>query len=181
MSDPQTVQSWPFERIVPEEDEAIYELLASVQVAFDDVDVEVQALSEQRFLDTATGVELEKFGREVGVTRETNEPDDELRSRIRIARVAARSDGTIEDIGAIFDLLFDSPERITIGTVTGEPALEVDIPSEMIDAIPLTRAQLEDELLSVVPAGDGIQITTFEDFAFDGTSDGQGFDQGTWA
>jgi hypothetical protein len=155
--------------------------LIVAELLFNDFSDELTTVNNQRFLDSATGPRLEKLAREVGVTRETGETDDELRFRTKIARTAARSNGTFGDIAAVLSTLFDAPERITVSTVTNEPALSLAIPQEMIDGIALSKSQLQTELESIVPAGDGIQITTSEDFAFAGTSSGKGFDDGNWA
>jgi hypothetical protein len=170
--------NWPFESIVPNEDEAIYDLLVAYETQLDRVDVQADELMEQRFLDKATTDELEKLANEVGTVRETNEDDERLRFRARVSKAATRSDGTTRSFAEVLYAVFgEDVKDFTIDTVSGEPVVRITMPSDVTDAMPITVSELENELLDIIPTADGLEIIT-DDVWLLGESGSQGIGEG---
>lgn len=172
------IENWPFTRIVPDDDDAIYDFLAAYELQLDELQLTTDVLLAQRFLGTATGSELEKLSSEVGKIRATNETDERLRFRARISKAVTRSDGTIDSIGEILTVIFgDDAQRIDVSTPTSEPVVRLIIPTDVIDEIPLTVTALERELTDIIPVGDSLVVLTDDTFVF-GQSGSQGLSEG---
>jgi len=179
---PSIEDNWPYDTIVPTDDGAISDILQAIETELDRIDVEIDELYEQRFLATATTNELQKLAGEVGVQRQTNESDERLRFRAQIAKAVIQSSENIYAMGQLFKILFGADaSRITVTSVTSEPVVDIVIPSDLIDDIPLTKTELEAELNELVPSGDGIQIQTEDTFTFTGETTGAGFNDGEWS
>jgi len=178
-----TIQdNWPYDRVVPTEEGAVYDLLTVLETEYDRIDVELDELQEQRFIETATGVELDKLASEVGVIRETGESDERLRFRTQIAKAITRSSGNIYELVQLFKILFgDNTSNIVLTPVTDEPVIKMDVPDVILQKVPVDVSTLEDLLSQSLPSGDSLSITTNKTFAFDGTEDGAGFNEGGWA
>jgi len=169
------IEQWPTAALYPHETEAIYDVLVALASSLDTYDDDVQAVLNQHFLDTATGRELDKLAAEVGVQRQTGESDERLRFRAIIQKVSTRSRGTFEDIAQTMVALFGAEDANTIelvATSTG-PILEVRMPRSLLNDTPLTRAEFEDALSDVVPAGDSVEVLT-DDLLILGESGDQG-------
>lgn len=170
--------NWPFETIVPYEDEALYDLIVAYETQLDRVDVQADELMEQRFIDTATTRELEKLAAEVGVNRETNESEERFRFRTKIAKAVTRSTGTIDSFATVLYTIFDDDvSEISIDTPPDEPVVQLIMPSDLVDQIPLTLNELEDELIEIIPTADGLEIIT-DDMWLLGESGSQGVGEG---
>jgi hypothetical protein len=170
--------NWPYDTITPHEDEALYDLLVAMETQLDRVDVQADELQEQRFLETATSHELEKLAAEVSTPRQTNEDDERLRFRALIAKAVTRSDGTIDDLGAVLHVIFgDDATNISVDAADSEPVLRLTIPSSLVDNTPLTVSELESELTDIIAVGDRLEIFTDETFLL-GESGSQGIGEG---
>jgi hypothetical protein len=173
--------NWPYDTITPREQGAIYDLLVALETQLDRLDVQLDELQEQRFIETATTYELEKLAAEVGTQRETGESDERLRFRTAIAKAVTRSDGTIDDIAAVLYVIFgDDVQNINIEASSSEPVVQLYMPSTLVEDVPLTLSELEHELENITPVGDGLQIVTDDTFRF-GESDDQGLGRGELA
>jgi uncharacterized phage protein gp47/JayE len=170
--------NWPFERIFIDENEAVYDILVAMEQELDRVDVQADELMEQRFLDTATGLELQKLAGEVGVKRRTNESDESLRYRATLAKAISSSEGTTEEFVEILRLAFsENIENISLTTTVDAPQITVEVPGVAIDNSPLTRSELEDELDDAIPAGDTVNLIASDTFVL-GESGTQGIGEG---
>jgi len=178
-----TIQdNWPYDRVVPTEEGAVYDLLTVLETEYDRIDVQLDELQEQRFIETATGVELDKLASEVGVVRETGESDKRLRFRTKIAKAITRSSGNIYELAQLFNLLFkDGATDITLTPVPDAPAINVEVSDIIVQDAPVTQSKLESLLTQALPSGDALQITTKATFAFAGDTDSGGFNEGEWA
>jgi hypothetical protein len=182
------VTEWPYGFQSIPEGESLYEYLGVFVSELQRRDSSIGELADQRFIETATGRELEKLGKEVGITRQAGEDDDSLRLRVQIGKAVAASNGTPEDIRTICAIAFgeDELDSITVSQVSGDPVLSFQIPSSLINDIPLSQSQLEDQLRATFPAGSDVTIITDDVFAFaesDGTAPayGAGFGDGIWS
>ena len=174
--------NWPYYRVVPTEEGAVYDLLTVLETEYDRVDVQLDELQEQRFIETATGVELDKLASEVGVVRETGESDKRLRFRTKIAKAITRSSGNIYELAQLFNLLFeDDTTDVTLTPVPDAPVINAEVSDTIIQDTPVTQSELERLLTQALPSGDALQITTKDTFAFDGETTAGGFNEGEWA
>jgi len=158
----------------------LWNFLTAFAKELNDFDRTQNRLYSQKFLETATGVELEKIAREVGITRRAGETDSKLRFRARVRRAAASSNATAEDIRALLQITFgkESLSKITVSQSTAEPVTRFEIPKTLFDTIPITKTELEDELRRAYPAGYDVNITTPGTFNL-GASGGSGIGNGT--
>jgi len=174
--------NWPYDRVVPTEDGAVYDLLTVLETEYDRIDVELDELQEQRFVETATGTELDKLASEVGVVRETGESDERLRFRTKVAKAITRSSGNIYELVGLLELLFgDLVETITLTPVSDAPVINMNTPDVILNEAPVDLNTLEDLLTQSLPSGDSLTIITDDTFAFGGDTSGAGFNEGTWA
>lgn len=162
----------------PDTSEALYDLLVACATELDGVDAELDVLYDQRFLQTATDEELEKLAAEVTTQRETGELDDRLRFRALISKAVTRSDGTLDDIGAVLYVLFgERTKNITVSAAPDKPILRLTLPTELINDIPLSASELESELRNIIAVSDSLEIFTDETFVL-GESGSQGIGEG---
>lgn len=178
------VENWdhPLE---PHPDDNLHALLEVVASENKRIDIELDELYDNRFLDTATGVELEKISDLVGVTRKTDEPDSKLRKRIRGAFAAHASDTTYESFtSAAMSILEAGPDAVTFVTPpqTNPKVVEIQVDGAVLDAIPLTIDELIVLLNGALSIDARAQIKQTGTFAFQGDDASlEGFDEGTWS
>ena len=160
------IENWPygFQRI--DDGDELYEYLSIYANELARIDAFIDELYEQRYLETATGHELANLGAAVGVTREAGESDERLRLRIKLAKTVAASDGTADDIRAIFEQAFTENELGTIDLVhqDSDPVVDVQIPSSIIEDNLLTADELEGELERASPCGHGVRVVPDDTF-----------------
>lgn len=173
------VKRWPygFQHIGSDDD--LYDYLGAYATELQQIDVFIDELYEERFLESATGRELEKLAGEVGVTREEGETDDSLRYRALLRKAVAASSGTPSDIEGILRVAFDEEtlDEIGVSHSPGNPVTQFIIPGTKIDAIPISRSRLESELEAAFPAGYGVVVARGDSWLL-GESGSQGLGQG---
>jgi hypothetical protein len=165
---PAIVDNWPYTFQYISEGSDGYNFLTPFAQEFRQIDVFIDELYEQRFIDTATNRELEKLAAEAGTTRLDNEDDPELRYRAQLRRVASASDGTAADIEGIIDVAFpdDDISNIDVQHDPGHPVIQFNVPQPYLDNIPLTQTELEQELERAFPAGHGVLVISSDTFLF---------------
>jgi len=174
--------NWPYSKITLDEGEAAYDIAQSMETQLDRIDVEIDELAEQRFIDTATDKELEKLALEVGIRRKTGESDESLRFRTQLAKAISRTDGKLDELAQLFNLLFgEDAKRLSLSSTGDYPVVTVSIPTEFIENVPITKGEFEDQLSGALPSGDAIELLSQDAFAFAGGASGKGFDEGTWS
>lgn len=173
------VSNWPYGFQYIDNGDPLWNYLSAYVTEFQEIETQANELYDQRFLDTATGKELEKLAAEVGVIRETGESDDALRFRAQLRKAIAASNGTAEDIKDILILAFgeDTLADIDVTDVSGEPVTSFNLPQESLDDIPLSLSEFESELERAFPAGYGVRVTTSDTWLL-GQSGSQGIGQG---
>lgn len=170
--------NWPFDHVHPDESEAIYDLLVAAGTELDHLDVQIDSLQQQRFLDTATGGELEKLAAEVGVHKETGESKARFRTRARVGKARSRSTGTLPDFAQLLHVLFgDDATECSLSAVTGDPAVRLTVPSVLVDDSPFSASEIESLLEPALPMGDGLVVVTDDTFLL-GESGSQGLGEG---
>jgi len=165
--------------------ENLRKLLAVVASENQRIDIELDELYDNRFLDTATGVELEKIGDLVGINRKTDEKDKKLRKRIRGAFAAKASDTTYDAFtAATLSILEADAQDVTFITPpdTNPKIVEVQADGAILDQSPLTKDELVILLNGALSADARAQITNTGTFAFSGGDASlEGFNEGTWS
>lgn len=178
-------QQFPNAGVEIDEDDPLAALLRTLVSQLHRLDSEIDQIYDERFIDSATGRELELLGANVGVEPRTNESDESLRARVRAGYRIAISDGTFEAVGrAALALLDAAPDDVRLrGPPTTDGGVgQAIVPGALIDASPLTRAEIADELSRAVPLGHRMEVVREEGFQFDsdGQASGEGFGQGAW-
>lgn len=169
----------------------IYKLLEVITSEYERIDEEVDKLEANRFLQTATGSELEKIGDLVGVNRKKGEKDEKLRKRIQGAFAAHSSDTTYSSFTNVALLILDArPEAVEFKDPPETPPkiVRVQVDDHVIIDNPLTINELTVLLSGSVSIDAIVEIERLGTFAFDdngaSTTTGQetkGWDEGTWS
>lgn len=149
------------------------------------IDLELETLYDQRFVQTATGKELEKLGDPVGVDRKTGEGDSKLRKRILGGYISQASDGTYSAFAtAALTILDCEPESVSIKRPheVAPKQIELHVDGSVIEANPLTQSELQVLLNGALSVDAGLTIIAGGTFAFAGDDPSlEGFDEGTWS
>jgi len=178
------VEEWDHP-IDPSGAENLHKLLSVVASENARLDVELEEIYDNRFLDTATGANLQKIGDFVGIDRKANEDDPKLRKRIRGAFAAQASDTTYNSFtSATLSILEASPNQIEFITPpeTNPKVVEIQLDGSVLDASPLTENELIILLNGALSADARAQIKNIGTFAFAGDDSSlEGFNEGTWS
>lgn len=176
---PALVRRWPYDFQHIGNGEPLYDYLSGYAAEFQQIDVFIDELYEQRFMESATDRELEKLVGEVGITRDDGENDNSLRYRGRLRKAIAASDGTPSDIEVILQIAFDEDtlSDISVTHSPGAPVTQFEIPGNEIDNIPISRSEFESELERAFPAGYGVVVTRSDTWLL-GESGAQGLGNG---
>jgi len=144
-----------------------------------DEDGDLNRLFRQRFLTTATGQALGRYGDPFGVQRRTAESDESFRTRISGARRASASTTTYEDIAAIaVDVLGTDNIQIDAAEDVGAGNVRITVPADAVTNSPLTRQQLEGIIGDAVPPTHTVDLVDDDTFVL-GATDDQGLGNGT--
>lgn len=173
------VENWPYDFQYIERNSDYWDYLAAYASELHRIDILVDELYEERFVETATSEELEKKAVEVGITRRESETDKELRFRAQLRKAVAASDGTPADIEGILTIAFgeETLSEITVTHAVGRPVTQFNIPQDSLNDIPLIREELQSELERAFPAGYGVELTTTDTWTL-GESGEQGLGEG---
>lgn len=167
-------------------DPNLYALLGVTATENERLDLDIESLYDQRFLDSATGRELEKIGAEVGEDRQSGETDAHYRARIKAAYGALASDATFDDLAATARNTLDAgPSEISIlsaNETSEDKVVQLSVDGALFDNSPLTASELAEYLSDAVSADARVEIVVGGTFAFDGDNTSlKGFDDGTWS
>lgn len=184
-SETEIVNNWDH-AIEVEKGDNLYQLLKVIGLENRRLGLDIEELYENRFLENATGKELEKLGDYVGVVRKTGESDKKLRHRIRSAFLAQASGATYEDfVKTMFSILQTTKETVEVVTPpeTSPKVVELNIDGSVLDEHVLTVSELATLLSESVSADGRVDIVEQGTFAFDSQeNDGlEGWDEGTWS
>lgn len=129
------------------DDEPLADLLRTVLTELDDLDDEIATVFDGRFIETATGDELDFLASTVNIQRKTDETDERLRRRVRGVYEAAQSTGTYEDVAQVALFVLDAdPEQVNLDPAreTVDPATAVvEVEDAVINDSPFTEAEIE--------------------------------------
>lgn len=149
------------------------------------LDLELEQLYEDKFLDSASGKELEKIAELVGTKRKTREQDDKFRKRIRAEFAAQASDASYESFAtAMLSILGTNAQAVDIRTppVSPDKVVEVEVDGSVIEKNPLSRNELASLLDRTVSGGARVDLIVTGTFAFAGDDSAlEGWNEGTWS
>jgi len=181
-------QQFPNAGVEIDADDPLAALLRTLVSQLHRVDAEIDVLFDERFIDSATGRELELLGANVGVSRRTGEADAAFRARVRAGYQVATSDGSFDTVAQIILTLLDVNSANV--SLSGPPSTkggfgDVTLPSAAIDDSALDVAEIAATLTAAAPLGHSVRVVTDESFAFaqeDGSdpATGEGWGQGKW-
>jgi len=163
----------------------LYKLLLVSRRENSRINLEIEELYDNRFLSSATGNELGKLGKYVGVQRKTDEPDKKLRKRIQAEFLAQGSDTTYRYFAtASLEILEAPKEAVNMITPPESPSkvITLEVEGKIFDENPLTVSEIADLLDKCVSADAKVNLIDAGTFAFAGDDDSlEGWDVGTWS
>lgn len=163
----------------------IYGLLGVIGEETNRLDLDIEHLYDQRFLETATGSELEKLAEEVGITRRDGETDEHLRKRVYAEYAALRSDTSYEQFAtAVMDITDASKNDFIITTppnTKNNKVIELTLQQTVAEESVLTENEFVDFLNRALSVDARVDITLEGTFGFAGDADNEGFGEGTWS
>lgn len=165
-------------------DPDVYRLLDVLASETDRIDLDAEHLYDQRFIDSASGSELEKIGFEVGVKRRDGETDEHLRRRIYGAYAAQSSNTTYEAVAqAALTTIGATAAQISLETPpeSGDKHINVTASLTAVEDCPLTEVEIVDNLERAISADASVDLLVEGTFGFDGDADNEGFNVGTWS
>lgn len=178
------IENWDHQIPVTEEDD-LYKLLKVVESENRRIDVDLQDLYDNRFVESATGKELEKLGDMVGVVRKTNEVDSKLRKRVKAAYAAKGSDTTYSYFTQfVLDLLETNSDGVSFDTPpqTQPKVVEVNIDGGILNSSVLTKQELVLLFNAALSVDARAEVTSTGTFAFEGDDTSlEGWNEGTWS
>lgn len=173
-------QQFPNAGVQIDDDDPLAALLRTLVSQLHRVDTEIDAIYDERFIDSATTQELELLGANVGVQRRAGESDPAFRARVRAGYRIAISDTTFDAVAkAARALLEAGPSDIQL---EGPPQTDggvgrIRVPSTAVDESPLSLDEIEAELTRAVPLGHRVEVITDETLLL-GSSGDQGLGNG---
>lgn len=157
-------------------------ILKTLKRQLDRLDIEIDELYEERFVDTANGEHLERIAARYDLDRKRGESDEKLRLRTKAARLVAQSRGTYQDIATVALALLDGdPEQVDLvrPSESGERGTGIiRVSSTLLDETPFTEDELNTILTDAAIGGHRIVIEQKDAFRYGDPANGWG---STWA
>lgn len=167
------VDNWPSQAI-DVHSQPLYDWLSVLVSEYYRLDVEINELYENRFVETAQGVELEKLGKPVDIERRYGESDSSLRRRVRAGFARATSTTDFKIFAQITStVLGTDTSNITLNRGSdfpNSPTVEVVVPDTVVNE-DFNESDAKTYLEEAVPVGHTVDVTVQGTFAFQ-TSDG---------
>jgi hypothetical protein len=137
-----------------EPDTEVARLVETLAAVYYRIDADVDQLRRDRYVETATGVELDRRGRPLGVERPAGEGDDAFRRRALAGRARATSETTFEDFAeACLAVLDADPDQVqlTIDYADELGAVIVEATTTVIEESPFSESQIVEFLEGSLP------------------------------
>ena len=171
-----------------ESDTEVARLVEVLTQQYHRIDADVNKLRNSRLIESATGLELERKAREVGINRPDGEGDDTFRRRALAGRTRAKSQATYEEFAhGVLQFLDAGPSdvELTVDYTDELGAVIVEVSSSIIDEAPFTVSTIERYLEGMIPMDRRVVIRTTDGFQFSspsttGDKSGKGFGDGAW-
>jgi len=170
-------------RFDPETETArLVEVLAA---AYYRLDTDIDQLRRDRYLETATGIELERRARPLDVERPAGEGDPRFRRRALAGRARATSRTTFEDFADVCLAVLDAaPDDVQLSKEfdTEPGAIIVTATSDTFDEALFAEPEIIRFLEASLPMSRRVILRRLDGFQFsiDGEAPGKGFGEGQW-
>lgn len=154
----------------------MYRLVDALLSEADRTDEDLEEIYEQQHIDSATGDDLDQFGRLVDVDRQTGESDNKYRARIKASfRASTISTTWDEYVEFAATVLSTDIDNLNFRTNYGaQPAtVNVGAQSDVYSSLDLTAQEAANLLERGVPAGHEVNLLEGGTFRLkvDGTND----------
>jgi len=152
----------------------LVETLASIYYR---LDTDIDQLRRDRYTETATGTELDRHGREVGVERPPGESNPAFRRRVLAGRGQATSRTTWADFAElVLDVLDCDADQVqmTIDYTDELGAVIVEAESSVIDASPFSESTIVSFLEGALPMSRRVVVRATDVFTWDDPDKGWG-------
>jgi len=136
-----------------------YKLVQALLSQADRIDDDLGHVYDSHHIDTATGEELEQYGKLVNTPRQSGEPDDKYRVRIKAEFAQSQTDTDFESfVQFCASILNTEEENIEFTTnYGGNPAtVTVATDSRIYESVALQPEEIADILGGGVPAGHSV-------------------------
>lgn len=136
----------------------------------------VDVLYDERYVDTATGTELDRLGANVGVRRPTGESDAKFRKRVKAGYVTANSRGTFSDVARAAVAILDcdtnqvSLERARHTSEAATARLSVE--GTVLDNSLFTNTEIKDVLSDALVGGHRLELQRNDVFTWGDSTNG---------
>jgi len=155
------LDQWPQKTTFPEENDPVANVLETTATYMASTNAEIEEVYEQRFLQTASGEELERLANEVGVQRQTSELDEHLRIRALISKAGTQANESLDSIERLLQVIFgDEVSQVSVSAESTSPTVIIEVPQTLLDEIPLSQTELATELQDVFPSGTPVTVAT---------------------
>jgi len=124
-------------------------------------DATLDEIFDSQHIESSNDKSLEYLAKEVGTSRRENENDLHLRKRV-LAKSATRTFSSAgQDVTDLIGLIFeDQSGKVGVGVATGEPVLEIEVPTTVMENHILTAAEAEDLIDEAVSSSYNAKVTT---------------------
>jgi len=168
----------------------ISSLIEALGTTLDRIDATIDAVYDNRFVESARGDSLNKLGRPVGVYRrdignpersDDLEGDQRLRKRVAAAKALVGLDTTSPSFSQLLKLLF--PQAVTaieINPVGDKPEAEVVIPTNTVERNPLNVSEIQTILSDAVSSSYNVQVTTSGTYDYTSQTEDEDWNDGAW-
>lgn len=159
---------WDNDALHFEDGQDYYEFFQVLVKQCDRIDDEICNLYENRFVEQASGKELEELGKFVNCTRKTNEPDERYRIRINAEFAKVSSTTTYESFARLaLNVLQTNADNVEIYRSDDDaPVVVVDTYQQVIQGSTFTGNEIGELLNDAVPAGHGVDVQLKGSFEF---------------
>lgn len=138
-----------------------YKLFRALLTVNDRMDVDLEEIYEQHHIESATGDDLDKFGRLVNVERQSGEGDERYRARIKALFRASTMGATFDQFTEYCaSVLSTDIQNIEINTNYDPNPATVNVSADpsIYTQLNLTNQDVQELLGGGVPAGHSVQV-----------------------
>ena len=156
-----TVTNWPYPFTTVTDNNELTDFLYAITYPLATLDSRRQTVYENLYVETASGYELEQLAAPIGVSRRTNETDDQLRYRTKLRKAISATNDSFDDFIAVLEVAFgDNVSDLSLQPATSDPGIIITVPEVTLDSVPVTQQTLVDILRDAVPINDSVTIAT---------------------
>jgi hypothetical protein len=160
-----------------ERDTEVARLVKTLAQLYYRLDTDIDTLRRSRYIESATGRELDRIGRSVNVFRPDGESDSKFRRRVFAGFARAQSTTTFEDFARVCLKVLDadpSDVRLAQDYSTDLGTIIVRVTTATLDASPFTNSEIVGLLEGAAPMSRRVVIQPTDVFTWGDTDKGWG-------